>query len=121
MVQGIYAVSFLLSSLFLMLMTVMGVLYHRHHRGSFLVRCRSSSFGSADRDGNNNNNDDDGSVDSHPDMPPPPPPPPIRRPKEGWSHPKDCCTTVDLPLLRFSPLRPLDGYMEPGEGTPRGS
>ncbi|XP_062304565.1 uncharacterized protein zgc:66455 isoform X3 [Osmerus eperlanus] len=117
MVQGIYVVSFLLSFLLLMLMTVMGVLYHRHHRGTFLVRCRSSSFGSAERNGNNNN-DDEGSV-SNSDVPPPPPP--IRRPKEGWSHPKDCCTTVDLPLLRFSPLHPLDGYMEPGEGTTRGS
>ena len=65
MVQAIYVVSFLLSFLLLMLMTVMGVLYHRHHRGTFLVRCRSSSFGSTDRD--DNNNDNQGSVNpNHP-------------------------------------------------------
>ncbi|XP_055761505.1 uncharacterized protein LOC129838507 isoform X1 [Salvelinus fontinalis] len=125
MVKGIYVVCFLLSFLILLLLGTVGVLYHRHHRGAFLVHCRSSSHGSVPpipppdykNDGNDNT-----SIRTNSELPPPLPP--IQRPKEscarskeGWAHPKDCCPSVDLPLLRFSPLLPLDGYMEPGEGV----
>ncbi|XP_070964750.1 uncharacterized protein [Oncorhynchus clarkii lewisi] len=118
MVKGIYVVCFLLSFLILLLLGTVGVLYHRHHRGAFLVHCRRSSLVSVPpipppdykNDGNDNT-----STRTNSELPPPVPP--IRRPKEGWAHPKDCCPSVDLPLLRFSPLLPLDGYMEPGEGV----
>uniref|UniRef100_A0A8C7QW37 CUB domain-containing protein n=1 Tax=Oncorhynchus mykiss TaxID=8022 RepID=A0A8C7QW37_ONCMY len=111
--HSIYVVCFLLSFLILLLLGTVGVLYHRHHRGAFLVHCRRSSLVSVPpipppdykNDGNDNT-----STRTNSELPPPVPP--IRRPKEGWAHPKDCCPSVDLPLLRFSPLLPLDGYME---------
>ncbi|XP_045076536.1 uncharacterized protein LOC121532548 isoform X1 [Coregonus clupeaformis] len=119
MIKGIYVVCFLLSFLILLLLCTVGVLYHRHHGGAFLVHCRSSSLGSVPPipppDYKNNECNDNRSIRTNSELPPPPPP--IRRPKEGWSHPKDCCPSVDLPLLRFKPLLPLDGYMEPGEGV----
>ncbi|XP_013987018.2 uncharacterized protein isoform X1 [Salmo salar] len=125
MIKGIYVACFLLSFLILLLLGTVGVLYHRHHRGEFLVRCRSNSLGSVPPipppDYKNAGNDNSSSR-TNSELPPPLPP--IRRPKEGWArpkegwaHPKDCCPSVDLPLLRFSPLQPLDGYMEPGEGV----
>ncbi|XP_031685018.1 uncharacterized protein zgc:66455 isoform X4 [Oncorhynchus kisutch] len=118
MVKGIYVVCFLLSCLILLLLGTVGMLYHRHHRGAFLVHCRRSSLVSVPpipppdykNDGNDNT-----STRTNSELPPPVPP--IRLPKEGWAHPKECCPSVDLPLLRFSPLLPLDGYMEPGEGV----
>ncbi|XP_045061708.1 uncharacterized protein zgc:66455 isoform X2 [Coregonus clupeaformis] len=117
MIKGIYVVCFLLSFLILLLLCTVGVLYHRHHRGAFLVHCRSSSLGSVPPipppDYKNNECNDNSSIRTDSELPPPPPP--IRRPKEGWSHPKDCCPSVDL--LRFRSLVPLDGYMEPGEGV----
>uniref|UniRef100_A0A4W5MP69 EGF-like domain-containing protein n=1 Tax=Hucho hucho TaxID=62062 RepID=A0A4W5MP69_9TELE len=113
MIKGIYATCFLLSFLIVLLLGTVGVLYHRHHRGAFMVHCRSSSLRSVPtipppdykNDGNDNR-----SIRTDSELPPPLPP--IRRPKEGWAHPKDCCPSADLPLLRFSPLLPLDGYME---------
>ncbi|XP_029480266.1 uncharacterized protein zgc:66455 isoform X3 [Oncorhynchus nerka] len=118
MVKGVYVVCFLLSFLILLLLGTVGMLYHRHHRGAFLVHCRRRSLVSVPPipppDYKNDGNDN---TSTHTNSEQPPPVPPIRRPKEGWAHPKDCCPSVDLPLLRFSPLLPLDGYMEPGEGV----
>ncbi|XP_029594817.1 uncharacterized protein zgc:66455 [Salmo trutta] len=107
MIKGIYVVCFLFSFLILLLLCTVGVLYHRHHWGAFLVHCRRSSLGSIPPPDYKNSSICTNSVL----------PPPIRHPKEGWAHPKDCCPSVDLPLLRFSPLLPLDGHMEPGEGV----
>ncbi|XP_035635362.1 uncharacterized protein zgc:66455 isoform X2 [Oncorhynchus keta] len=116
MVKGIYVVCFLLSFLILLLLGTVGMLYHRHHRGAFLVHCRRRSLVSVPPiPPPDYKNDDNTSTRTNSELPPPVPP--IRRPKEGWAHPKDCCPSVDLPLLRFSPLLPLDGYMEPGEGV----
>eukprot|EP00063_Salmo_salar_P052418 XP_014027253.1 PREDICTED: uncharacterized protein LOC106585498 [Salmo salar] len=100
MIKGIYVVCFLFSFLILLLLCTVGVLYHRHHWGAFLVHCRRSSLGSIPPPDYKNSSICTNSVL----------PPPIRRPKEGWAHPKDCCPSVDLPLLRFSPLLPLDGF-----------
>ncbi|XP_071246888.1 uncharacterized protein [Salvelinus alpinus] len=127
MIKGIYVVCFLFSFLILLLLCTVGVLYHRHHRGAILVHCRRSSLGSIPPPDYKNS-----SIRSNSELPPP-----IRRPKEGWARgwarpkegwawarpkegwarPKEGCPSVDLPLLRFSPLLPLDGYMEPGEGV----
>ncbi|XP_049428448.1 uncharacterized protein zgc:66455 isoform X2 [Epinephelus fuscoguttatus] len=115
--KGVYVLFFLLSSLILMLLAAAGLLYHRHHRGAFLVRCHSSDSMSPS-DGNNNSNhhhDDDGySNPADPDLPPPPPP--ARGFREGWPQVKERCPAVELPLLRFSSLLPLDSYMQPQEG-----
>ncbi|XP_055763489.1 uncharacterized protein LOC129839844 isoform X2 [Salvelinus fontinalis] len=127
MIKGIYVVCFLFSFLILLLLCTVGVLYHRHHRGAILVHCRRSSLGSIPPPDYKNS-----SIRTNSELPPP-----IRRPKEGWARgwarpkegwawarpkegwarPKEGCPSVDLPLLRFSPLLPLDGYMEPGEGV----
>ncbi|XP_071031599.1 uncharacterized protein [Oncorhynchus clarkii lewisi] len=107
MIKGIYVVCFLFSFLILLLLCTVGVLYHRHHWGAFLVHCRRSSLGSIPPPDCKNR-----SSRTNSELPPP-----VRRPKEGWARPKDCCPSMDLPLLRFSPLLPLDGYMEPGEGV----
>ncbi|MCJ8748123.1 hypothetical protein PDJAM_G00161410 [Pangasius djambal] len=100
----LYAVCFLLCFLTVLLTVALGVMYRRYHHGTFLPRCRhSSSF--TDHDINNNPNSgtsDDGGTSR---SPPPPPPPPLRL--AGAAH--------DLPLLRFSPLAPPDGF----EGKPQ--
>ncbi|KAL1006114.1 hypothetical protein UPYG_G00068030 [Umbra pygmaea] len=120
MIEGVYAVCVLLILLILLLCAA-GVLYYRRHRGAIMIRCWSSSVPPVPPpDYKNDDSKDNSSINTHSDLPPPPPPihpppPPIRRPKEGWVHPKDCCPSVDLPLLRFSPLKPLDGYTTPGE------
>ncbi|KAJ8002141.1 hypothetical protein DPEC_G00176740 [Dallia pectoralis] len=113
MIIGIYMACFLLSFLILLL-CVFGVLYLRHHRGAFVVSCWRNSLPPIPPPDYKNNNDcnDNSSINTHSELPPPPPPP-IRRPTEGWVHPEDCCPSVDLPLLRFSPLKPLDGYNKP--------
>ncbi|XP_051241464.1 uncharacterized protein zgc:66455 isoform X2 [Dicentrarchus labrax] len=107
--KGVYVLFFLLSSLILMLLAVAGMLYHRHHRGAFLVQCHSgSSISPADPNNNHHRH-------HHDDSDLPPPPPPARGFRESWPQVKERCPSVDLPLLRFSPLLPPDGYMEPKE------
>ncbi|XP_034998165.1 uncharacterized protein zgc:66455 [Hippoglossus stenolepis] len=110
--KGVYVLFFLLSSLILMLLVAAGMLYRRHHQGTFLVHCHSSSISPPDP--NNNRHHHDG-YSSDSDMPPPPPPP-RAAPREGWPQVKELCPTVDLPLLRFSPLLPPDVYLEPRHG-----
>ncbi|XP_044197860.1 uncharacterized protein zgc:66455 isoform X1 [Thunnus albacares] len=119
--KGVYVLFFLLSSLILMLLVAAGMLYRRHHRGAFSVRCHSCSSIISPPDPNDNNNNNhhhyrDDSYSSPADSDLPPPPPPARGPREGWPQVKERCPAVDLPLLRFSPLLPPDGYMEPQEG-----
>ncbi|MCI4393916.1 hypothetical protein PGIGA_G00162920 [Pangasianodon gigas] len=98
----LYAVCFLLCFFIVLLTVALAVMYRRYHHGTFLPRCRhSSSF--TDNDINNNPNSgtsDDGGTSRSP-----PPPPPLRL--AGAAH--------DLPLLRFSPLAPPDGF----EGKPQ--
>uniref|UniRef100_A0A3B4V1J4 CUB domain-containing protein n=1 Tax=Seriola dumerili TaxID=41447 RepID=A0A3B4V1J4_SERDU len=113
--KGIYVLFFLLSSLILMLLVAAGTLYRRHHRGMFLVRCHSSSSVSPPDPNNNQHHHHDGYSSPH-DSDLPPPPPPARGPREGWPQVKERCPAMDLPLLRFSPLLPPDGYLEPREG-----
>ncbi|CAJ1052854.1 uncharacterized protein LOC109988225 isoform X1 [Xyrichtys novacula] len=98
--KGVYVLFFLLSCLIFMLLAVAGMLYHRHHRGAFLVRCRSNI---SLHDPNNNRREGD------PNLTPPPPPPPARSFREGWPQVKEHLPPVDLPLLRFSPLLPQEG------------
>nr|XP_019964802.1 PREDICTED: uncharacterized protein LOC109643978 [Paralichthys olivaceus] len=110
--KGVYVLFFLLSSLILMLLAAAGMLYRRHRRGTFLVHCS----GISPPDPNNNRHHHDGySSPSDSDMPPPPPPP-RAAPREAWPQVKELCPTVDLPLLRFSPLLPPDVYLEPRQG-----
>ncbi|XP_041640267.1 uncharacterized protein zgc:66455 [Cheilinus undulatus] len=109
--KGVYVLFFLLSSLILMLLGAAGMLYHRHHRGAFLVRCHSNL---SHTDPNNNHHHQHHEGD--PDLTPPPPPPPARGFREGWPQMKEHLPPVDLPLLRFSPLLPPDDYTEPQEG-----
>ncbi|KAF0036884.1 hypothetical protein F2P81_009758 [Scophthalmus maximus] len=112
--KGVYVLFFLLSSLILMLLAAAGMLYRRHHRGAFLVRCRSGSICPPDPDNIHQHHDGYPSpADS--DMPPPPPPP-RAAPRDAWPQVKELCPAVDLPLLRFSPLVPSDGYLEPRQG-----
>lgn len=105
--KGVYVLFFLLSSLVLMLLAAAGLLYHRHRRGAFQVRCQSARNVS---DPNNNRHQDCGPAE----LPPLPPPPPARALRESWPRVKDCCPAVELPLLRFSPLM-MEGYKEPQE------
>ncbi|XP_023257627.1 uncharacterized protein LOC111651810 [Seriola lalandi dorsalis] len=113
--KGIYVLFFLLSSFILMLLAAAGALYRRHHRGMFLVRCHSSSSVSPPDPNNNQHHHHDGYSSPH-DADLPPPPLPARGPREGWPQVKERCPAMDLPLLRFSPLLPPDGYLEPREG-----
>uniref|UniRef100_A0A8C5A564 CUB domain-containing protein n=1 Tax=Gadus morhua TaxID=8049 RepID=A0A8C5A564_GADMO len=114
--KGVYVVFFLLSVLILTLLASMAVMYSRHHRGTFLLHChRDGLTDDIPRPARERRN-----FDADADLPPPPPP--IRRPKdgwahpkEGWSHPKECCPPVDVPLLRFNPILPLDGLIDPPE------
>ncbi|KAM7010088.1 uncharacterized protein LKV04_001930 [Tautogolabrus adspersus] len=108
--KGVYVLFFLLSCLILLLLAAAGTLYHRHHQGAFLVRCHSNI---SHHDPNNNNHH---SHEGDPDLTPLPPPPPARGFREGWPQVKERLPPVDLPLLRFSPLLPPDGYTEPQEG-----
>ncbi|XP_037327854.2 uncharacterized protein zgc:66455 isoform X1 [Pungitius pungitius] len=107
--KGVYVLFFLLSFLVLMLMAVAGLLYHRRHRGEFVVRCNSavSHPDHHQRRGPHHYNE--------PDLPPPPPP--ARSFREAWPQGKERYPVVDLPLLSFSPLLPPDGYREPREGV----
>lgn len=99
----LYAMCFLLCFLITLLMVAVGVMYRHHHHGTFLPRCGQSSGSFTDNDVNNNANS--GSGDRSASRSAPPPPPPLRL--AGGSH--------DLPLLRFSPLTPSDGF----EGQPQ--
>ncbi|CAL8290255.1 unnamed protein product [Arctogadus glacialis] len=114
--KGVYVVFFLLSVLILTLLASMAVMYSRHHRGTFLLHCHRDGF----TDDMPHPARERRNFDADADLPPPPPP--IRRPKdgwahpkEGWSHPKECCPPVDVPLLRFNPILPLDGLIDPPE------
>ncbi|CAL8329334.1 unnamed protein product [Lota lota] len=111
--KGVYVLFFMLSFLILTLLAAIAVLYGRHRRGTFLVHCHRDGFadGTPRLDGGRR------PVKADADLPPPPPP--IRRPKDGWSHPKDCCPVTDVPLLRFNPILPLDGLIDPPEGLER--
>lgn len=100
----LYAMCFLLCFLITLLMVAVGVMYRHHHHGTFLPRCRQSSSSFTDNDVNNNANSGSGDRSASRSAPPPPPPP-LRL--AGGSH--------DLPLLRFSPLTPSDGF----EGQPQ--
>ncbi|XP_051983311.1 uncharacterized protein zgc:66455 [Xyrauchen texanus] len=99
--RGVYAVCCLLTLLILLLLVVVALLYRRYYRGAFLPRCQGSSISSAmetvanDDDNNNTTGSDPSRF--------PPPPPPIRLSKDGLR-------SLDLPLLRFSPLSPPDGF-----------
>ncbi|KAG7283571.1 hypothetical protein CRUP_026498 [Coryphaenoides rupestris] len=103
--QGVYVVFFLLSFLILTLLAAVAVMYRRHRRGTFLVGC----------DGFTADTPKSIKCAINADADLPPPPPPIRRPKDGWPHSKDCCPHTDVPLLRFNPILPLDGLMDPPE------
>ncbi|XP_077935837.1 uncharacterized protein LOC120825436 [Gasterosteus aculeatus] len=107
--KGVYVLFFLLSFLVLALMAVAGLLYHRRHRGEFLVRCNNSAASHPDHHRRSHHHHHD-----EPDLPPPPPP--TRSFREAWPQGKDRYPVVDLPLLSFSPLRPPVGYGEPREG-----
>ncbi|XP_028254501.1 uncharacterized protein LOC114430732 [Parambassis ranga] len=115
--KGVYVLFFLLSSLILMLLVGAGTLYHRHHKGAFLVRCHSTSSISPPDPNNNHNHHhhSEGSYSCPPVCNLPPPPPPARGPREGWKQVKEHCPASDLPLLHFSPLLPPDSYMDPQE------
>nr|XP_055060332.1 uncharacterized protein zgc:66455 [Misgurnus anguillicaudatus] len=98
--KGIYAICSLLILLILLLLVVAAFLYRRYYRGIFLPRCQKTSVSSTnDEDNNNTESDGGGGVD--PRLPPPPPP--MRLSKDGLR-------SLDLPLLRFSPLAPPDGF-----------
>uniref|UniRef100_A0AAY4A7G3 EGF-like domain-containing protein n=2 Tax=Denticeps clupeoides TaxID=299321 RepID=A0AAY4A7G3_9TELE len=101
--KGIYGICVLLSVLLLLLLIVFCTMYRRHHQGEFVVHCQSCGDVSGDEEHNGT------SCSSLQNRPlPPPPPTPIQRPKEGWGHPKEGFRSLDLPLLRFSPLTPSE-------------
>ncbi|KAM4750908.1 uncharacterized protein FYW61_005839 [Anableps anableps] len=110
--KGVYVLFFLLSFLILTLLAVTGTLYHRHHRGGFVVRCPSSV---SPPDSNNNHLHPDDSYSTPTDCDLPPPPPPARGGRESWAPVKERCPPADLPLLRFTSLLPTDGYIDPQE------
>ncbi|KAF6724567.1 Fibrillin-2 [Oryzias melastigma] len=116
--KGVYILFFLLSSLILSLVAVAGTLYHRHHRGAFLVRCHNSGSITPPDPNNNNNHhlhpEDHYSSPADSDLPPPPPP--ARGSRDSWAPGKERHLNVDLPLLRFSPLLPPDSYIDPQDG-----
>uniref|UniRef100_A0A3Q3AQV3 CUB domain-containing protein n=1 Tax=Kryptolebias marmoratus TaxID=37003 RepID=A0A3Q3AQV3_KRYMA len=96
--KGVYVLFFLLSSLILMLLVVAGTLYHRHHRGAFLVHCHSSnSISPPDPNNNHLHPNENYSTPTDCDLPPPPPP---------------RCPPMDLTLLRFNSLLPPDSYID---------
>ncbi|XP_076847927.1 uncharacterized protein LOC143493401 isoform X2 [Brachyhypopomus gauderio] len=103
----LYIICFLLSFLVALLLVVLGVLYHRYHRGAFLPRCQHGSICSdvvAANDVNNNSrlrNAKKRSVD--PSSRPPPPPPPVRLSRGA-------CPAPDLPLLKFNTLAPSEDF-----------
>uniref|UniRef100_A0A3B3CJ12 EGF-like domain-containing protein n=1 Tax=Oryzias melastigma TaxID=30732 RepID=A0A3B3CJ12_ORYME len=115
--KGVYILFFLLSSLILSLVAVAGTLYHRHHRGAFLVRCHNSgSITPPDPNNNNNHLHPEDHYSSPADSDLPPPPPPARGSRDSWAPGKERRLNVDLPLLRFSPLLPPDSYIDPQDG-----
>ncbi|KAG9262626.1 hypothetical protein AMEX_G24420 [Astyanax mexicanus] len=104
----LYVVCVLLGFLIALLLLVLGVIYRRYHRGAFLPHCHSSStrsFTAAASDANNNSNSDCGlNGGSDPcSSRPLPPPPPLRLPREPPN-------SLDLPLLKFTPLAPSGGF-----------
>ncbi|XP_017313604.1 uncharacterized protein zgc:66455 isoform X2 [Ictalurus punctatus] len=100
----LYTVCFLLCFFIALLMVALGVMYRRYHHGTFLPRCQHSSSSSfTDNDINNNPNSGSGNGGSTSRSLPPPPPLHLA----GGAR--------DLPLLRFSPLSPPDGF----EGKPQ--
>lgn len=111
--KGVYVLFFLLSCFILMPLVVVGILYHRHHRGTFLVRCHSSSTSSPDLSNDNHHHDDNYSYPAESDLPPPLPP--TRGPRGGWPQGKEHRPAVDVPLLRFSSLLPRASYVESQE------
>uniref|UniRef100_A0AAV2LMQ3 EGF-like domain-containing protein n=1 Tax=Knipowitschia caucasica TaxID=637954 RepID=A0AAV2LMQ3_KNICA len=84
--KAVFVLFFLLSALVMSLLVLIGLFYHRHRRGHFLV---------PDSDPNNNNNNHHhstmGSSGRHVDVDRPPPPPPR-------------CPPVDLQLLRYNAI-----------------
>ncbi|XP_054459708.1 uncharacterized protein zgc:66455 [Anoplopoma fimbria] len=62
--KGVYVLFFLLSFLILVLLAAAGLLYHRHRRGAFLVRCHSSD--SVSLPDNNNHHHHHGDSDLPP-------------------------------------------------------
>ncbi|KAJ8365869.1 hypothetical protein SKAU_G00147000, partial [Synaphobranchus kaupii] len=88
---------FLLGFFVILLLCIVGALYRRHHRGAFMLPCRSQENGGRDT-----------AVTRNGSQLPLPPPPPVRRPRDGWGSPKDGCPSTDLPLLKFTPLTPSD-------------
>ncbi|XP_057699905.1 uncharacterized protein zgc:66455 isoform X2 [Corythoichthys intestinalis] len=104
--QGVYVLFFLLSTLLVISLVVACMLYRRHRRGAFMLKGEQSSSAQGYTD-----NTYVGPSD--PDLPPPPPP--ARGPRDAWPLHKERCATVDLQLLRFSPLTPSDIYTDPQE------
>ncbi|KAL7845471.1 hypothetical protein AOLI_G00236630 [Acnodon oligacanthus] len=97
----LYVVCVLLAFLIAVLLVVLGVLHYRYHRGAFLPHCTSStkSFSATN---NNNSEGDVNNAAGTSSLRPPPPPPPLRLSSQA-------STTLDLPLLKFTPLTPPEG------------
>ncbi|KAL4639939.1 hypothetical protein GN956_G12062 [Arapaima gigas] len=102
LLQGLYALCFLLGLFLLVLLCIVAVMYRRHHHGMFLVPCQNHSYvgGGA----GNNSSCSGGSHLS-------PPPPPVPRPGDGWGSgsSSDSFPSGSLPLLKFSRLFPSEG------------
>lgn len=108
----VYVLFFLLSSLILMLLVVAGTLYHRHHRGAFLVHCRSSNSSISPPNPNKKHLHPDENYSTPTECDLPAPLPPVRCTKEGWDPLKERCSPMDLTLLRFNSLMPPDSYID---------
>ncbi|XP_064181237.1 uncharacterized protein zgc:66455 [Anguilla rostrata] len=107
----LYGLCFLLGFFVVLLLCIVGAQYRRHHRGAFMVPCHGhENGGSSSSSGGGGSGDGDGGGARNGSRLPPPPPP-VRRPRDGWSDPKDKCPSADLPLLKFAPLAPN------GDGT----
>ncbi|XP_035259103.1 uncharacterized protein zgc:66455 isoform X2 [Anguilla anguilla] len=107
----LYGLCFLLGFFVVLLLCIVGAQYRRHHRGAFMVPCHGhENGGSSSSGGGGGGGDGDGGAARNGSRLPPPPPP-VRRPRDGWSDPKDKCPSTDLPLLKFAPLAPN------GDGT----
>ncbi|XP_054636423.1 uncharacterized protein zgc:66455 isoform X2 [Dunckerocampus dactyliophorus] len=105
--KGVYIVFFLLTAFIILLLVAACTLYRRHHHGAFLLHCSSKGDPSQRRH-------DDG-YSCPPDSDLPPPPLPTRGPRDGWALQKERRAAADVPLLRFSALRPSDSYTQPQE------
>nr|XP_057925958.1 uncharacterized protein zgc:66455 [Doryrhamphus excisus] len=103
--KGVYVVFFLLTAVIVLLLVAACTLYRRRHHGAFLVRCGSK--------GHTSQRCHDDAYSYPPDSDLPPPPLPTRGPRDGWTLQKERRPAADVPLLRFSPLRPSDSYTQP--------